>query len=256
MGTVKGVVAALAVVGFAASAVAQVPTDQARKDAQLHMRAAEGLMASQSWEEAAEEYRQAVALDPLEVMGYYQLGRALMAQGRPAEAQAAYESCVQALQRRNQLSEGERAKILREIDDQIHDLRDMIRRYMSDSKTIDKEKRVMEIEERIRVLERSRPMESQMTQVPAEVHLALGSALMRQNKLSEAEAQYVAAVKSDKKLGAAHNNLAVIYMLTGRFEEAHRSVKQAEKAGFPVPKALKDDIKKREAAAKAAAPKP
>ena len=94
-----------------------------------------------------------------------------------------------------------------------------------------------------------------MTKVPAEVHLALGSALMRQNKLSEAEAEHVAAVKADKKLGAAHNNLAVIYMLTGRFEEARHAVKQAEKTGFPVPKALKDDIKKREAAAKAAAPK-
>ena len=160
MGTGKGVVAVLAIVGCTAAAVAQVPTDQARKDAQQHMRAADELMASQSWAEAAAEYREAVTLDPLQVMGYYQLGRALMAQGRPAEAQLASESCVQALERRNQLSEGERAKVLREIDDQIHDLRDLIRRYMTDAKTVDKEKRVMEFEERIRVLERSRPMES------------------------------------------------------------------------------------------------
>ena len=48
MGTGKGVVAVLAIVGSTAAAVAQVPTDQARKDAQQHMRAADELMASQS----------------------------------------------------------------------------------------------------------------------------------------------------------------------------------------------------------------
>ena len=53
-----------------------------------------------------------------------------------------------------------------------------------------------------------------------------------------------AAVQADPKLGEAHNNLAVYYLLSGRKAEAENAVKMAEKAGFKVNPQLKADIKK------------
>jgi len=51
-------------------------------------------------------------------------------------------------------------------------------------------------------------------------------------------------VQADPKLGEAHNNLAVYYMLSGRKADAETAVKNAEKAGFKVNPQLKADIKK------------
>jgi Tfp pilus assembly protein PilF len=79
--------------------------------------------------------------------------------------------------------------------------------------------------------------------VPAEIFLALGSAYFRQQKLEDAEREYAEAVRINRKLGAAHNNLAVIYLLTGRLDLAEESVKQAERNGFKVNPRLKDDLK-------------
>jgi Flp pilus assembly protein TadD len=89
---------------------------------------------------------------------------------------------------------------------------------------------------------------SSPVRIPAELHLALGSAYFHQNRVAEAEQAYLAAVRENGKLGAAYNNLAVIYMLTGRLAEARRAVKRAEKAGFAVSPALKADIKRRDVA--------
>jgi Tfp pilus assembly protein PilF len=112
------------------------------------------------------------------------------------------------------------------------------------------QQQITKMEERLRVLE-SMEMRGrdEVVRVPAEIELALGSAYFRQQKLAEAEKAYAAAVKANGKLGAAHNNLAVIYMLTGRYPEAHASIAAAEAAGFLVPARLKADLKQRESAA-------
>ena len=41
-----------------------------------------------------------------------------------------------------------------------------------------------------------------------------------------------------------HNNLAVVYMQTGRLAEADAEIKAAEKTGFRVNPQLKEDLKK------------
>ena len=62
--------------------------------------------------------------------------------------------------------------------------------------------------------------------------------------MAEAEREYRNALKANPKMGEAHNNLAVVLLLTGRPRDAEKSVKDAEKHGFRVPSAVKDDIKK------------
>jgi Flp pilus assembly protein TadD len=71
----------------------------------------------------------------------------------------------------------------------------------------------------------------------------LGSAYFRLQQWAEAEREYKAAIATDPKSGEAYNNLAVVYLQTGRFKEADDAVKSAEKAGFNVHPQLKQDIK-------------
>ncbi|MND01135.1 hypothetical protein D3C83_200010 [compost metagenome] len=49
-------------------------------------------------------------------------------------------------------------------------------------------------------------------------------------------------MKVNSRLGEAHNNLAVLYMLTGRKKEAQQAVRSAEQARFRVNPQLKADI--------------
>ena len=79
--------------------------------------------------------------------------------------------------------------------------------------------------------------------VPAFVYLALGSAYFRTEQFPDAEREYRAAIAVEPKSGEAFNNLAALYLQTGRYKEADEAVKSAERAGFRVHPQLKQDIK-------------
>jgi Tfp pilus assembly protein PilF len=79
--------------------------------------------------------------------------------------------------------------------------------------------------------------------VPAFVYVGLGSAYFRTEHWSDAEREYKAAIAVDPKSGEAHNNLAVVYLQTGRYKEADDAVRAAERAGYKVHPQLKQDIK-------------
>ena len=109
----------------------------------------------------------------------------------------------------------------------------------------------VQLQDRLRVLEGARMhgKESVVT-VPAGLMLGLGSAHFRAGQRAEAQAAFQEAVKIDPKLGPAHNNLAVMHMLNGRFDEAKQEVKLAEKSGTRVPDSLKQEIERRAKEAK------
>jgi Flp pilus assembly protein TadD len=79
-------------------------------------------------------------------------------------------------------------------------------------------------------------------ETPAEVSLALGSAYFRSGDLPSAEREWKAAITVNSRLGEAHNNLAALYAMTGRKQQAQESVKQAERSGYQVNPRLKSDI--------------
>ncbi|MGH9385655.1 MAG: tetratricopeptide repeat protein, partial [Vicinamibacterales bacterium] len=82
--------------------------------------------------------------------------------------------------------------------------------------------------------------------VPAWVSLSLGSAYFRSGKLADAEREYKEAIATDNRSGEAHNNLAVVFLETGRLAEAEASVRAARKAGFRVNPQLEQDIRDRQ----------
>lgn len=80
--------------------------------------------------------------------------------------------------------------------------------------------------------------------VPAWISIALGSAYFRNGSMGDAEREYREALKADPMLGEAHNNLAVVYMTTKRYQEAWAQIAAAEKADFKVNPQLKEDLRK------------
>lgn len=240
---------ALAIGTMALAIVAQGapfrPVDPAaRQEAVKHYRAGEEQMHAEAWEAAVTEFRAAVRLDPLFDLAHYSLGQAYMALKRYSEAAGAYLACREAIRAKASLDQKEWAALERQRDDELRELRQTVRNVQSGQiKTPTPDAMVLRLEERIRVLEEGRMRGKQgRFEVPADVSLALGSAYLRQSLLSEAEAAYLDAVRVNGKLGAAHNNLAIVYLRTGRLKEAAEEIRLAERAGFRVSPRLKEDL--------------
>jgi tetratricopeptide (TPR) repeat protein len=178
-------------------------------------------------------------------------GRGRQVSGPRLRAGEVRARCREAYQKIFDLRQSNVASIDRRADQEIRELKDTIAALQSGrvkamggaAGTVDS--RVAQLEARIRDLQRMRQMDTGKFESPAEVSLALGSAHFRNGSAADAEREWQAAVAANPKLGEAHNNLAVIYLQTGRIAEAEEAVNLAKKAGFRVNPQLEKDIKAR-----------
>lgn len=245
------------------------PADEARRhDAAAALRAGQEHAGAEDWTRAEERFRAAMAIDPADPLASYGLGQALMAQKRYPEAVGAFATCGEAFRCLILLPPEERAALERRRDAAMREIRDALRTMEVESLRIgtikgdgardlnqdlsqvraQTSRRVLYLEERLHELEQWRKRGSLDARPPAALSLALGSAHFQAGELDDAEAAYRTALATDRHSGDAHNNLAVVLMLTGRLDEAEREVLLAEKAGVPVNPRLKDEIHKRRAA--------
>jgi tetratricopeptide (TPR) repeat protein len=132
-------------------------------------------------------------------------------------------------------------------EDEIHEVRESLQRVQQGKiKTGSPLSLEVRIEARLRVLEGTRLRgKEQKVGVPAGLMLGLGSAYFRSGQRAEAQAAFLEAVEIDPKLGPAHNNLAVMYMMSGDFAKAKEEVRRAEKAGTRVSDAFKQELERR-----------
>jgi Flp pilus assembly protein TadD len=180
-----------------------------------------------------------------------------MALQRYVEATAAYRDCRDTFLRLQSLDQRDRGALKRANDDEIRALQQTINEIRAGHiKSASPERDIVQAETRIQVLERSNQSTDPSTPVPPELELALGSAYFRQGKLEDAEREYREAIKANDKFGEAYNNLAVVYMMTGRLAEAQEAVRRAEKAGFQVSSRFKDDLKRQQAGDEAVVVRP
>jgi tetratricopeptide (TPR) repeat protein len=212
-------------------------TDADRRTALTHYRNGQELLASEQFEKAAEAFRAAIEFEPLMTDAHYGLGHALMGLQRYDSAIQAFGGCIEAAKTLHDLRDRDRVAADRAIDEELRELRDTMRRRKGQPL------KVMQLEARITEVERSRSSLGQPFVAPATVLLALGSAHYRNGDAEAAEQQWSSAVRVNSKLGEAWNNLAVIYMTSGRKEEAEAAVRNAESAGFRVNPRLKSDIR-------------
>ena len=217
-------------------------TESARKEAFQHYRTGQELLSAEQWDKAADEFRHATEKDPLFTDAFYGLGQAHMGAKRFTSAAQAFQSTIDTAQKLHQLRERDRVTADKQIDDQLRALREA-QRTVAQQKTGQVQNQQLKIEARIRELEGSKSSIGKPFEPPAEVLLSLGSAHFRNDDRDNAEKFWGEAVRVNSKLGEGWNNLAVIYLTSGRKKEAEEAVKSAERAGFRVNPRLKDDIK-------------
>jgi tetratricopeptide (TPR) repeat protein len=107
------------------------------------------------------------------------------------------------------------------------------------------ERQRSELRGRIQALESMNPPNPATAgEVPAEVFFLEGNALFNLKRLPEAIAAWETARARDAKLPMVENNLAVVYWMSGRIDEARAAVRRAEALGFEVNPNFKADLEK------------
>lgn len=235
----------LAIALGCASAASAQPPKADRTRAMVDYRIGYQELRTEQWEKAAAAFQRAIDIDPTFEMAHYGLGRALMPQKKYTQAAAALTRCRDLYRdaagkqfTSAQDAQRYRAERLTEIDE-------MLRQIQSGPQTAQRAEQARQLVEQRRqiqdAIQRGNAL-SMDTTVPPWVSLALGSALFRMERFPDAEREYKAAIAADPKTGEAYSNLAVVYLETGRIDEAEKAVKSAEKTGFKVNPMLKDDI--------------
>jgi tetratricopeptide (TPR) repeat protein len=226
--------------GFATTA--QTPLDDhQRLKAIQHYRAGVEFLTGEEFDKAVTEFRAAVAIDGLFTDAYYGLGQAHMGQRRYVSAAQAFESCLAAARKLHVLRERDRVLHDKDIDDELHELRDTMRRLAQQGGgTL----RIRRLEKYMSDLERRRSSIDGPFQPPPAVLLALGSAHFRNGDPGRAEYYWREAVRIDSSFGEAWNNLAAIYARSGRRSDAVVAVANAERTGYRVNPRLKEEIQK------------
>lgn len=243
----RHLIAAILIALAAAPAGAQTPREHI--EATRHLRLGQENLRAEHWDKAETEFRAAIKLDPLLELAHYGLGQTHMALKRFTDAVQDFANCRDAF--RQQVGNAATSKLQAEqrVLEQIQQLEDQKTQYTSKNYTAGASMQanaVARIDSMIGELRARRytDVDGRQPPTPAWISLALGSAYFRSGAMADAEREYLETLKTDPKVGEAHNNLAVVYMLTARYPQAEAEVVAAEKAGFKVNPQLKEDIKK------------
>jgi tetratricopeptide (TPR) repeat protein len=215
--------------------------------AQLHFRVGWESLNTEAWERAVKEFQQALDLNPKCTVAYYGLGKAYMGLRQYPKAVAAFSTCRDRYVAQAGERFGNEVDANRHREDRFLELQDLSRQYAKGPQTMQAQDAQRQIQNAIQRTQEA-VLRGATTNIdataPAFVLLALGSAYFRGGQMADAEREYKTAVRVDPSAGEAHNNLAVVYMLTGRLQDAIAEVALAEKAGFRVNPQFKEDLKK------------
>jgi tetratricopeptide (TPR) repeat protein len=238
-------------ISFGQTTMYKLDTDVERANA--HYQAGWEAYHVEDWDRAAKEFHQAIDIKPKFRLAYYGLGRSLMGLKRFGDAIKAYETCrgLYAAEAADKFHDAQEADIIRQQDlialrSAINTLTD---RTANQHNPVQAQNQVRQMRDTASKIQQRRDEINNnidiVSEVPSFVSLALGSAYFREARLVDAEREYKASIESDPKAGEAWNNLAALYLITDRIQEADKAVTSAEKIGYSVNPGLKADIKKR-----------
>jgi len=211
---------------------------------------------AESWRDAVREFEATIEADPQFALAYYSLGRAYMGLKEFDSAIAAYTKCRDLFTHASSQF-GDQMTSRQRLNDRIFEYQTALNQALSRNSGTGRGNNqsqslyVRELQAEIMRLEQARDRGlldvSIDARVPYYVPMALGAAYFRRGLFADAEREYKAAIESNGASGETHSNLAVLYLVTGRYEEADNEVKAAEKVGFRVNEELKGDIRKHRA---------
>jgi tetratricopeptide (TPR) repeat protein len=225
---------------------AQAQTTDLRQKARPHVATAWEHMRKEAFDQAIKKFQEAIDIYPEFEDAYYGLGLANVRLRRYDAAIAAYLKCRDLYESQSGRQFANQQEAQRYRRERMMELDEAARLMQSGPQTMQTQSRLRQLDEQRRTLEEAIQRGNSFSVgggVPSFVHLALGSAYFRIERWADAEREYKRATEIDPKAGEAFNNLAVVYLQTGRPKEADEAVKAAEKAGFKVHPQLKADIK-------------
>lgn len=241
-------VASIAVPRLAAPQPPQRAADPNVARAQLHYRLGWDALRSEDWNAAVKEFQAAVDLHPKFALAYYGLGKAHMGLRRYPNAVAAFEACRDIYTAQGGARFSGQADATRARQDRMMELEELQRQFSKGPQTPQAQDTQRLIQNAMRVTQDATDRGISLNidaSAPAFVSVALGSAYFRAERIADAERAYREAIADDPRAGEAHNNLAVVYMLTGRLDDSTREVALAEKAGFRVNPQFKKDLEEK-----------
>jgi tetratricopeptide (TPR) repeat protein len=207
---------------------------------QERLKEGQRLMGEDKFTEAAAAFEEAVAIDPLLMMGHYGIGTARMALKEYPAAIAAFKAARVAFDKRAEVLAARRFDTQAAREDRIRNLQQAIRNNTATTRFEAAQRQEWESE--LQGLEASQEASQRGSLPPPGLSLALGSAYFRAGQLADAEREYRAAIEAQPKLGEPRTNLAVVLLITGRPVDAREQLKLAKKSGFKPPAGLEKDI--------------
>jgi Tfp pilus assembly protein PilF len=227
-----------------APAIAQPPSKE-HVDAMRHLHLGQENLHAEAWDKAEIEFQAAIKLEPTMELAHYGLGQVYMNTRRFPAAVAAFLACRDAYNTNIALRATNDLGAQRALEDQIQALEDERNMLAAGRVKSALSGTPADLDRRINDLKNRRFHDKDgVPPVPPWIEVALGSAYFRGGSMADAEREYRAAIAADPKLGEAHSNLAVVYLMTGRATEADAEITLAEKSGFKVNPQLKSDVKK------------
>jgi tetratricopeptide (TPR) repeat protein len=209
-------------------------------------------MHKESWDEAAKQFQSAIDTDDKFALAYYSLGRAEMGRRNFQKAIAAYVACKQLYVRIGGEHFTSQLDYRKRLEDQILQYQTTIQQEQQGAvggvSAQSRQLYLRDLQTKLMTLQQAKERNdivSMDATVPYFVPLALGAAYFRNGQFAEAEREYNEAIQANADSGETHNNLAVLYLMTGRVDQAEAAVARAEKTGFKVNPGLKQDIRKR-----------
>src|SRR5215471_14144602 len=243
---------ALAIAGAAA---AQTPMTASPAAAAANRYYEQGWSAirAQEWDIAKGHFERAIGSDPTFALAYYSLGRAQMGLRDYDAAITTYVKCRDVFLNGRGQPFRSQIELRQYLTDRILEYRAALAQAQTQSAgtkgtTQSQSLYVRDLQASIQRLEDARDRSINVSMdaaVPYYVPMALGAAYQRAGRLDEAEREYKTALAANGASGETHNNLAVLYLTLGRYDEADAEVKAAEKVGFKVAEELKGDIRSR-----------
>ena len=232
----------------AGATTGQTSTSPEAQRATQHYRAGWALMTAEQYDRAAAEFQEAARIDPKFALAYYALGRAEMSRRRFAEAVLAYQKCRQAYLDHTGEGITSQAENNRKLDDQILQYKEVLKQYGQAGNQASRSDQIRRLQLDLQQLELARSRNVIMpldVKVPFFVSMSLGAAYFRLERFADAEREYKVALDDNPHSGETHNNLAVLYMLTARLDDAAREIDTAERNGFKVHPDLKEELRQK-----------
>jgi tetratricopeptide (TPR) repeat protein len=234
----------MVVVALSVAAAHGRQSDRDRELARKHLRAGQEAFEIERWEQAERDFTAALKLDPTLDLAHYGLGQVYMATKRYPRAVQAFTYSRDVFGRNVAADLSNRLADEQRLDDRIRELKDVRRNLESGRiRSQNTAASVHQYSQQISQLEALRhrnPGASVPT--PPYILTALGSAYFRSGAFADAEREWRAGLAVDPTIGELHNNVAVVCMLTERYDEAAREIALAEKLGFRVSPGLKEDL--------------